>query len=266
MKDTILAIDGIECGYKGGFHICDLRLDVRRGDMVGIIGRNGSGKTTLMKAIAGDLAVTRGQIRLEGVDLSEMSLRDKARKIAVVSQFVEIADISVEDYVLMGRVPYRDRFQFADRSDDMAIARHYMETTGIYHLRDSTMACLSGGEQQMASIASALSQEPTLLLLDEPTSHLDIAHQVRFMNLIKRLNTELNLSVVMIIHDLNMASEYFNRLVLMNDGRIIVEGTTESVLTTDNIETAYGVRIVTGRNPLTDKIAVFPYSESIDIT
>ena len=134
------------------------------------------------------------------------------------------------------------------------------------HLRDSMMACLSGGEQQMASIASALSQEPTLLLLDEPTSHLDIAHQVRLMNLIKRLNTELNLSVVMIIHDLNMASEYFNRLVLMNDGRIIVEGTAESVLTPDNIETAYGVRIVTGRNPLTDKIAVFPYSESIDIT
>src|SRR5690554_7187190 len=136
--------------------------------------------------------------------------RSKARRIAVVSQFVDAADISVEDYVLLGRLPYRAPFQFFEPQRDVLLARKYMRLTGIWKHRKKYLSQLSGGEQQLAAIAQALTQEPELLLLDEPTSHLDITHQVQVLNLIQRLNKELKLTVLMIIHDLNLAAEYCN--------------------------------------------------------
>jgi len=198
---------------------------------------------------------------LGGEDLSSLTFREKAKKMAVVSQFAEIADIRVEDYVLMGRLPYRKRFQFFDRKDDIEMAHHYMRLTHTYSLRDKLISELSGGERQMASIAAALSQQPRLLLLDEPTAHLDITHQVRFMNLIQRLNEELRLTVMMIVHDLSLAAEYCDFLLMMKEGQTFCQGEPDKVLTYENIEQVYDTVVVVKTNPVSGKPVVFPISE-----
>ncbi len=259
--NNILLLQNVSCGYKQGFNIKDISFSIAKGTFMGIVGPNGSGKTTLFRAISGDLRLNNGHINLEGKNISDLSLRQKARKIAIVSQFTEIANITVEEYVLMGRIPYRQKFQFMDRSGDIEIAHHYMKITNIYHLKDCLMSELSGGEQQMVSIASALSQEPLLLLLDEPTSHLDITHQIRFMNLIQHLNEELKLSVIMIIHDLNMAAEYCDYLLMMKNGKIFTQGRPADVLTYENIECVYDTTVVVGTNPVSGKSVVFPVSQ-----
>ena len=161
----------------------------------------------------------------------------------------------------MGRMPYRKPFQFFDKAEDIDIAHHYMQLTNTYRLRDKSMAELSGGEQQMASIASALCQNPALLLLDEPTSHLDITHQVKFMNLMQKLNDELKLSVIMIVHDLTLAAEYCDYLIMMKNGRIHRKGSPENVLTYENIEHVYDTVVVVKINPVSGKPVVFPVSE-----
>jgi iron complex transport system ATP-binding protein len=262
MKE-LLTLNNFACGYRDGFQISGISFSLSKGSFTGIIGPNGSGKTTLFRGISGDLPVSAGSLLFKGKELSSLTLREKAREIAVVSQFTERTHISVEEYVLMGRMPYRKPFQFFDKAEDIEIAHHYMQLTGIYHLRDKSMAELSGGEQQMASIASALCQVPSLLLLDEPTSHLDITHQVKFMNLIQKLNDELKLSVIMIVHDLTLAAEYCDYLVMMKNGRIEWQGDPESVLTYEQIERVYDTVVVVGKNPVSGKPAIFPVSERI---
>ncbi len=259
--NTLFCVNNVTCGYKSGFRIQNISLGVEEGSFVGVVGPNGSGKTTLFRAISGDLKLLSGDILLQGESIVSMPLRERAKQIAIVSQFIEMSNITVEEYVLMGRVPYRDKFQFMDKKEDIEIARHYMNMTDIYHLRNSRMSELSGGEQQMVAIASALSQQPILLLLDEPTSHLDITHQIRFMNLVEQLNQELRLSVIMIIHDLNMAAEYCSSLVMMKNGQVITQGRPEEVLTYQNIESIYDTVVVVGKNPISGKAVVFPVSQ-----
>jgi iron complex transport system ATP-binding protein len=254
-------IQDLSCGYGGGFRIHGINLSLSEGSFAGIIGPNGSGKTTLFKGISGTLPLKEGHIILEGSDVSKLSWREKAQKLAIVSQFPETADLSVEEYVLMGRLPYRHQFQFFDRKEDIKIAHHYMHLTNTYHLRNKSMTELSGGEQQMASIACALSQHPRLLLLDEPTSHLDITHQMQFMNLIQRLNEEMKLTVMMIVHDLSLAAEYCDFLLIMKDGTTFCQGTPEEVITYEHIENVYDTVVIVKTNPVSGKPVVFPVSE-----
>lgn len=257
----LLTLNNFSCGYKNGFHISGINFSLSEGTFTGIIGPNGSGKTTLFKGISGDLPTKNGSVMFDGKNLSELTLREKAQKISIVSQFTETANITVEEYVLMGRMPYRKSFQFFDKAEDIEIAHHYMQLTNTYRLRHKSMTELSGGEQQMASIASALCQKPKLLLLDEPTSHLDITHQTKFMNLIQQLNDELKLSVIMIVHDLTMAAEYCDYLVMMKNGNIHQKGTPEEVLTYENIEDVYDTIVLVKTNPVSGKPVVFPVSQ-----
>jgi iron complex transport system ATP-binding protein len=173
-----LKINKLSCGYPKYFHLNKVSFSIAKGQFSGIIGPNGSGKSTLLKGITGELNITLNQIFLNNQDLSELSNNERAKKIAIVTQFSEPLDITVEEYVLMGRIPYRKKFQFFESDDDHKISNKYIELTGISHLRKKKFSALSGGEQQLVSIAKALTQEPELLLLDEPTSHLDISHQV----------------------------------------------------------------------------------------
>lgn len=260
MKE-LLKLNHFSCGYKNGFCITDINFSLTKGTFTGIIGPNGSGKTTLFRGISGDLPVRCGSVLFENRDLSQLTLREKAQKIAIVSQFSEMAHLTVEEYVLMGRMPYRKPFHFFDKIEDIDIARHYMQLTNTYRLREKSMVELSGGEQQMVNIASALCQNPALLLLDEPTSHLDITHQVRFMNLIQKLNEELKLSVIMIVHDLTLAAEYCDYLILMKNGKIHKKGSPETVLTYENIENVFDTIVVVKINPVSGKPVVFPVSE-----
>ncbi|MEA5127524.1 MAG: ABC transporter ATP-binding protein [Proteiniphilum sp.] len=256
-----LDIQNLSCGYNNGFRVHSINLSFNEGSFAGIIGPNGSGKTTLFRGISGMLPLKDGYILLEGTDLSKLTWREKAQKLAIVSQFSEMAELSVEEYVLMGRLPYRQQFQFFDRKEDIEIAHHYMHLTNTYRLRNKSMTELSGGERQMANIACALSQHPRLLLLDEPTSHLDITHQIRFMNLIQRLNEEMKLSVMMIVHDLSLAAEYCDFLLMMKNGTTFCQGTPEEVMTYEHIEKVYDTVVIVKTNPVSGKPVVFPVSE-----
>lgn len=251
------------CGYESGFTIQDINFSLIKGTFAGIIGPNGSGKTTLFKGITGDLKTRSGNIFLKKKNINTLTNKEKAQNIAIVTQSVEVWDIPVEDYVLMGRFPYYGQFRFFETKEDYEIAQKYMELTGIFHLRNKNMSELSGGEQQLASIAKALTQEPQLLLLDEPTSHLDITHQVEVLNLIQRLNEQLGLAVLMIIHDLNLAGEYCNYLIMLNNGKIHIKGRPETVLNYQTIEEVYNTVVITRTNPISNKPVVFLVSEKI---
>lgn len=258
----ILDIKNFSCGYKNKFWINDINISLRKSDFVGVVGPNGSGKTTLFKGITATIKTMRGNVFLMGEDIHSLSFKQRALKMAVVSQKIENPDITVADYVLMGRLPHRKQFQFFDNQKDIEVANNYMQLTNILHIKNKNMTELSGGEQQLAAIARALTQEPEILLLDEPTSHLDIGHQAQILNLIGRLNKEMKLTVLMIIHDLNLAGEYCNFLVMMKEGKMKISGTPDEVLNYKIIEDVYGTVVVTQKNPVSGKPAVFTVSEN----
>lgn len=244
-------------GYNKSFHLVDVNFSISQGLFAGIIGPNGSGKSTLLKGITGEISVEKNQVFLKGKDLEQLMENERAKKIAVVTQFSEAIDITVEEYVLMGRIPYRNKYQFFETDEDFEIAKKFMELTDIFHLKDKKISNLSGGEQQLASIAKALTQEPSLLLLDEPTSHLDISHQVQILNLIQELSCDHGLTVVMVIHDLNLASEYCDYLVLMDKGALYKQGTPSEILNFKNIEKVYNTVVITQDNPISKKPSIF---------
>lgn len=261
--EHFLKISDFSCGYPGKFIVDKISFEVKRGDFVGIIGPNGSGKTTLFKGISGELEALTGSSLLGGRSIPKMTLKEKARNLAVVTQNIEVGSMSVEEYVLMGRIPYHRQFQFFETNEDFKIAEKYMELTGISHLKEKQMNALSGGEQQLAGVARALAQEPDLLLLDEPTSHLDISHQVQILNLIRRLSRELGLTVLMIIHDLNLAGEYCDSLIMMQKGSLRKKGLPVDVLNYKDIEAVYETVVVTRTNPISGKPVVFLVSEEV---
>ena len=259
--NNFFKITNFSCGYPNRFVLKDITFEIEKGQFVGIIGPNGSGKTTLFKGISGELPTISGSSMLNDQHIQKMNLREKAQNIAVVTQNIEVGNMTVEEYILMGRMPYRKQFQFFESSDDFAIAEKYIRLTGIEDLRDKNMNALSGGEQQLAGIARALTQEPQLLLLDEPTSHLDITHQVQILNLIRRLSENLGLTVLMIIHDLNLAGEYCDSLIMMQKGGIRKMGNPHEVLNYEDIEAVYDTVVITRTNPVSGKPVVFLVSE-----
>jgi iron complex transport system ATP-binding protein len=262
MGSAFLHIDSFSCGYEQ-FRLDNITFSLSQGSFTGIIGPNGSGKTTLFKGITQGLPALTGRITLSGQDLRHMSARIRARQIAIVSQFEPMGQISLMDYVLMGRIPYYRRWQFFESDHDRKIAEHYMELTGIREYQFSRMSELSGGEQQRAALARALTQEPRLLLLDEPTAHLDITHQVRILDLLQKLNEELKLTVLMVIHDLNLASEYCDRLILMQEGRVYTQGSPAEVIHFETIEKVYQTPVITRINPYSGKPVVFLISKKM---
>jgi len=259
--NSFFKIENFSCGYPGRFVLNDISFEIEKGQFVGIIGPNGSGKTTLFKGISGELPTLTGNSKLNGQFIQKMSLKGKAQNIAVVTQNIEVGNMTVEEYVLMGRIPYQRQFQFFETREDIEIAEKYMELTGVSQLRDKNMNALSGGEQQLAGIARALTQEPQLLLLDEPTSHLDITHQVQILNLIRRLSENLGLTVLMIIHDLNLAGEYCDSLIMMQKGSLRKMGNPHEVLNYQDIEAVYDTVVITRTNPVSGKPVVFLVSE-----
>lgn len=250
-----VSLKNAAAGYSG-FSI-DVNADLPAGSVSGIIGPNGSGKTTTLRTISRSLALKGGAISLHGTPLSDFDQRSLAQTIAVVSQEVSAESISVRDYVLLGRMPHMKPMQFFESAHDRTVAERYMKLTGVDCHADKYLSAMSGGERQLAAIARALTQEPSILLLDEPTSHLDITHQVKLLDLIRRLKRELSISIVMTIHDLNLASEYCDHLVLMKEGRVFASGTPAAVLTYQNIEDVYRTVVIVKENPLSKKPYVF---------
>lgn len=257
----MLKINNLTCGYGSKIVLKDIDFAVKEQELIGIIGPNGSGKTTFLRAMTRILKPKKGLVLLNGKNIWQMKFKELAKQIAVVPQSFDGADMSVKDFVLLGRIPHFKRFQFLESKNDLCIAEKCMSLTDTLRLKNQLMSEISGGERQLTLIARALTQEPKLLLLDEPTSHLDITHQVSILDLIKRLNKELMLTVITVLHDLNLASEYCKRLVLINKGRIYKTGTPDEVLNYKTIEEVYKTVVVVEKNPISSKPYILIVSE-----
>lgn len=254
----MITVEDLSCGYRKEIVLKDISFEVKTGEFVGLIGPNGSGKTTFIRAISGLLPPRKGFILLDEKAVGGMGRKELATKVAVVTQSQEAtAPFSVEEFVLLGRVPHWSRFQLLETKRDVQMAEKVMALTGISRLRGRGMGELSGGERQLANLARALAQEPDLLLLDEPTAHLDIGHQVQIMHLLKKLNEE-GLTIVAVLHDLNLASLYCKRLVLLDKGRLRKVGQPQEVLTEKIINEVYETSIIVKKAPGTSLPLVFP--------
>ena len=247
----MLEIRNLTCGYDAKFILQDINFKIEEKEFVGIIGPNGSGKTTLLRAITKIIRPQNGSIIFEGEDLESLSFRELAKRIACVTQNWETdLKMTVEEFVLLGRIPHLKKWQFLETNVDEEVAKKSMSLTDTFKFKDRPLESLSAGERQLVVTARALTQEPKLLLLDEPTSHLDIAHQVQILDLIKRLNKKNGLTVMIVLHDLNLASEYCERLVLLDKGFIHKIGKPEEVLTYSIIEEVYNTIVVVEKNPI----------------
>ncbi|MYB49803.1 MAG: heme ABC transporter ATP-binding protein [Dehalococcoidia bacterium] len=230
-------------------------LQAERGQLVGLIGPNGAGKTTLLRTISGILRYRQGSIHLEGSDLMSMSPKDAAATLALVPQIAPYTyGFTSMELVLMGRYPHLGRFQIEGREDDR-IAREAMRLTEIEQFADRTLDTLSGGERQRVFVARALTQQPRILLMDEPTANLDVLHQLKVLDLVRQLVDD-GLTAVAAIHDLNMAARYCDKLVLLSGGRVLAEGPPNEVLAPETIESAFGVKSAVYQDPITGSLAI----------
>lgn len=241
----LLSTQYLFCRYNGTPDILKgVNLSLNPGDFVGVIGPNGSGKSTLIKALSGVLPSSSGIVLLFDRPLDTFPRRDVARRLAVIPQETEITfDFTVSEIVLMGRTPHLGRFQSLRRRD-MDVVEEAMTHTDTLYLKDRLITTLSGGERQRVIIARALAQEPEILLLDEPTSHLDLKHQVEIFDLLHTLNREKGLTILCVTHDINVAATYCQEILLLHEGRIVASGTPETVITSDRIRDVYDVEAI----------------------
>lgn len=245
-----LSVDQVTCGYGGADPVLrDFSFDLPRGEFLAVVGPNGCGKSTLVKLISRVLRPAAGRVMLAGRDLAGYKQRELARNLAVVAQEtgMEFA-FTVEEVVAMGRLPHLPRFR-GESARDRQVVQEAMRATGTLHLKDRPATELSGGERQRVMVARALAQEPSLLVLDEPTAHLDIAHQVELLDLTRRLNRERGLTVVAVLHDLNLAAQYAHRLLMMKDGAVFAAGAPAEVVTEEHVAAVYGSRVKVTRHP-----------------
>jgi iron complex transport system ATP-binding protein len=252
MAETRLQINKVSFSYTDAKTISDITLNVNRGEFIGLIGPNGSGKSTVLKNIYRALSPEEGNVLLDGGDLFALSHREAAQKIGVVGQENEAPfDFLVEEIVAMGRSPYKRLFE-ADTKEDAAIVRHALEHLGMEHMAKRSFQRLSGGEKQRALIARVIAQETDFLILDEPANHLDIRYQLQIFDFVRRLGV----TVLSAIHDLNMAALYCDRIYVLKQGTMVMEGTPEEVFTPESLFEIYGIHCETAVHPATGKVAI----------
>ncbi len=244
-----LEIQDMSLSYNHLPVVKGLSFQLQPGELVGLIGPNGCGKTSIIKAISRILALRSGRITLDGKEMQRFSRSELARRVGVVPQNPYLPDtFTVNEVVLLGRNPHLG-FLRGEGSRDFAIAWQAMERTGVAPLAERRMSELSGGEKQRVTIARVLAQEPQIILLDEPTANLDINHQIEILHLIKGLCQEKKLAVLIAIHDLNLAAQYCDRLLLISRGQLHSEGTPREVITASNIREVYGVESIIYPHP-----------------
>lgn len=238
--------EGITFAYRDRtWVVANVHLTVENGELVGLIGPNGSGKTTLLKLISGVLRPSAGRIWLGGDDVQSLSVRSRARRVAMVAQDRPLGfDYSVREVVAMGRTPYIRRLAGESRRDRRAI-RDAMHMADVGGLADRSIREISGGERQRVFLAMALAQQPEVLLLDEPTTHLDLGHQARFLTIVRE-RAVAGCTSLLAIHDLTLAAQTADRIALLSEGRIVRTGTPREVLTQQNVRSVFGVDVHLG--------------------
>lgn len=259
---SIIKLEGVHFAYPGRVVFSRMDFALEEGEILGLIGPNSSGKTTLLKLMDGLLHPQRGRVLLEGQDLHRLPRSRVAQRIAVVPQGLEVTFFfTVGEIVLMGRAPYLGRLGW-ERKRDWDIAREGMALTNVLGLENRLFTELSQGEKQRVLIARALAQEPKVILLDEPTSHLDINHQVEIHELIRHLNRERNLTVLNISHDLNLAGEYSHRIALLQGDSLYIAGPPSAVITEENIRKVYETNVLVEKNPISGAPRVTPLARA----
>ena len=250
---VLLSVHGLTVSYAAHTVLSDVSFEVARGDLVVVLGPNGAGKTTLLRTIAKVVSPKVGTVLLDGRDIVKLPVRQLMKTLSVVPQSEgSVFSFTVQDIVAMGRTPHLSPLAPLSQKD-WQIVREAMEATDVWELRDRLFTELSGGEQRRVLIAKALAQEPQLLLLDEPTANLDLHYQLEVVELIQRLNRERGITVLAVLHDLNLAAMMGHRFILMHRGRIYAVGNADEVLTPQNIQQVYGVPVVVTRHPLNGK-------------
>lgn len=244
--------------YDGRPVLHQVSFGVRRGAFFIVIGPNGSGKTTLMRLLSGLIRPAGGGVMIEGRPITAYSRRELARRVAFVPQRMP-ADFPfrVRDVVMFGRTPHMGALGLAGR-EDREMAGRAMGFTEVAHLADRRLNQLSGGECQRVFIARAVCQDADIIILDEPTASLDIAHQLRIMDMMERMRREKSVTVIMVSHDINLAAMYADCLLLLKSGDIVRQGPPEAVLTYETLEAAYGCALLVDRSPLGDFPRVTP--------
>lgn len=246
----MIKVNKLTGGYSGGEVLKDLSFEVEKGELFGILGPNGSGKTTLLKMISGALKASTGGIQLEGRPLAGYSSKELARLMSVLPQHGDQAfPYTVKETVSLGRYAHQKGWLNSWSREDEEIVQRVMDQTGITRLQEKSIVELSGGEKQRVFLAQALAQQPKILLLDEPTNHLDLSFQKELLDLLKKWAFEEELTVVSIFHDLNLASLYCNRLLLMENGQILIVDSPPEVLKEERVKKVYKTEIKNHPHP-----------------
>ncbi len=257
MVRLAIEVRGISCAYDAVPALDGVTLHVASGEMVGTVGPNGSGKTTLLRALDALLQPGQGTVLLDGRDLSTLTRRGVAAIIGVVPQHSAAGfGFTAQEIVAMGRAPHLHPLT-GERAADLVVVRHAMERTDTWSLRSRPLDSLSGGERQRVLLARALAQVPRILLLDEPTAHLDLRYQLEMMDLIRSLADD-GLAIVAALHDLNLAAQFCDRLILLDRGRIAAAGTPADVLTPELLKAVYGAEVLVEPHPVTGRPHVVP--------
>jgi iron complex transport system ATP-binding protein len=247
--EMILEAAGISCAYDGGDALSEVTLRVSPGEIVIVAGPNGAGKSTLLRTLSRVLKPRLGRALLDGCDLYELPARQSARAVGVVPQDSSLDfDFTVEEVVLMGRSPHLERFQ-SEGERDRAVVREALERTGTWELRARSIRSLSGGERQRVILARAFAQEPQVLLLDEPTAHLDLSYQTQILRIVRSLRDEKRTAALATLHDLNLAAAFADRLVLLSKGRIVAAGPPKEVLTEAVLRPVFGPDVAVRVHP-----------------
>lgn len=246
---VLFALRDVDVSLNSTSILKGISFDIHAGELLGIIGPNGSGKSTLLRTMAGVLRPSSGGVQLDGREVARMPGRDLARRLAVVPQDTTIAfDYTVAEVVLMGRSPFKGRFQLETEAD-LKIAAEALRRAGLLHLADRKATVLSGGERQRVMIARALAQGSDILFFDEPTAHLDLKYQVETLQLVRREVAENAKTAVVVLHDLNLAAEFCDRLVLLRAGELHAVGSPEEVITSEIVHRVYGAAVWVKRHP-----------------
>ncbi len=247
MVDNIFEIKDLSFSYGNNKVINGLNLKIKEGKITTLIGANGCGKSTLFNLMTKNIKPDNGKIFLDGQNIEQMKLKDFARKTAIVHQYnTAPPDITVEKLVEFGRTPYHTMGLSPNPEVDREKVRFALEITNTEKFGDKPVSQLSGGQKQRVWIAMALAQDTKILFLDEPTTYLDIRYQLQILRLVKRLNSEFNITVIMVLHDINQSLYYSDEIVAMQDGKILSQGIPKEIITPKLIEDVYGVTLETG--------------------
>ena len=246
MTPALMKLENISFAYETLPVLKDISLSTREQDFIGLIGPNGSGKSTLLKIMGAILKPDSGSIQFKESSLPKINKKLFAQSVSWIPQdHPMVFPFKVSEIVLMGRHPYLSPLSF-ESEEDFEISRRAMETTMTSQFADRYFNEISGGEKQRVMIASALAQDPEMMLLDEPTAALDLKYQIQILSILKNLNARHKMTLVMAMHDLNLASSFCSRLILLDEGQIVRDGTPEQVLKKDILEQVYGIEVDLG--------------------